>query len=64
MTTEQLAQALVAVNQVERHARAHLTATANVDEQRHAQIVLRQAIALRKPIEQYLAVRACHASSV
>lgn len=64
MTDEELGQALLAVNKVERQARAHLNGTANPEEQRHAQIVLRQAVAIRKPIEKWIASRACRAAHV
>lgn len=64
MTDEQLAQALIAVNQVERQARAHLAATTDSEEQRAAQVVLRQAVAVRKPLEGWIASRACRAAMV
>lgn len=61
MTDRALASAIDAITEVERHAREHLSATADEAERDAALIAVRQATALRKPLEKWLAGRAVRA---
>jgi hypothetical protein len=62
MTDARLAQAVVEVNAIEREVRAHLAGISRTSaEGRAAEVALRQAVALRKPLERWWGERALRA---
>ena len=61
MTDEQLAAALVSTNALERQARADMREATDPDDRKHGEIVMRQALGLRRSIENAITARACRA---
>ena len=61
MTDRALASALDALGTIERDAREHLHGTADAAEREAALIAVRQSVALRKPLERWMAGRATRA---
>jgi hypothetical protein len=63
MTADRLGAALVEVNTIERQGRADMRDLAlDAEDRRHAEIVMRQALGLRRALENWLAARACRAA--
>jgi hypothetical protein len=62
MTDERLAHMLVAVQAMERAVRAAHASARDADEQGAALVAVRQVVALRKPLEKWIAVRAVRAA--
>jgi len=61
MTSEQLGTALVSTNALERQARAEMREATDPDDRKHAEIVMRQALGLRRAYENWITSRACRA---
>jgi hypothetical protein len=61
MSDARLAQILVAVTAIESAVRVELAAT-DAEERDAALVAVRQAIALRKPLERWIAARAIRAA--
>jgi hypothetical protein len=62
MTDARLAEMLVSVQAIERDVRAAHGAARDKSEQDAALVAVRQVVALRKPLEKWIAVRACRAA--
>jgi hypothetical protein len=64
LTDGRIAEMLMTVNGIEREARQSLAEAVDQDEKDAALIAVRQSVALRKPLEKWVTLRACRAQRV
>jgi hypothetical protein len=63
LTDARIAEMTLLVNGIEREVRRCHEAATDPEEQQASLIAVRQAVALRKPLEKWIALRACRAQS-
>lgn len=59
LSDERIAEMTVMVNQIEREVRKHFEGIQAGCERDAALVILRQSVALRKPLEKWNSLRAC-----
>lgn len=63
MNDRAMAAALTQVQGIERQARTHFAASgADLAERDHAEVTIRQAVALKKMLERWITARQCRAA--